>query len=113
MTLEEVSRKIEQWAGVPAGLLTGETVEENIAQAKALLAYRREQTPKQPQSNEEKFSEWFNQVCGIEVQDDAQKALAEIEAQAKAEAATPDLNSPEQQFAEWLKQQMSHDHFFE
>ena len=125
MTLEEVNRKIEQWAGVPAGLLTGETVEENIAQAKALLAYRREQTRKQPQSNAEIFSEWFSQAYGIEVQDDAQKALAQIEKQARLDAGgypslqdggsvnvnLGDTRSTKEQFADWLADQTAFNPF--
>ena len=125
MTLEEVKQAIEQHAGVPAALLTGETAEENIAQAKALLAYRREQTPKRPRSPEEQFAEWLNQVQGIEAQDEAGMALARIEAQAKAEAGgfpsvadstvtadrMPDPRSPEEQFAEWLGQRTAYNPF--
>lgn len=48
MTIEELKQTIEQRTGVPASFLTGETAEENIAQAKALLAYKREAQQQRP-----------------------------------------------------------------
>ena len=38
---EFIRQEIEKVSGVPASLLTGETLEENIAQAKAMLAYKK------------------------------------------------------------------------
>lgn len=38
MSIDEFKQTIEQRVGVPANHLTGETAEENIAQAKVLLA---------------------------------------------------------------------------
>ena len=69
MTLEEVKKEIENKTGVPASFLTGETVEENIAQAKALLAYKSKQqgTEARPEpgtdpnkSTKEQFADWIS-----------------------------------------------------
>ena len=59
MTIEELKQTIEQRTGVPASFLTGETAEENIAQAKALLAYKREAQQQRPKTTAEQFSDWL------------------------------------------------------
>ena len=62
MTIEELKRTIEQHTGVPASLLTGETAEENIAQAKAMLAYKAEHEEHERQRSRtiaEQFGEWI------------------------------------------------------
>lgn len=86
MNIEELKQEIESRTGVPASLLTGETAEENIAQAKALLAFRREQEPQRPKTTREQFSEWYRAVQGIEEQDAAGAALAQIEEAARVNA---------------------------
>jgi len=62
-TTKSLRDEIAELADIPANLLTGETEEEIIAQAKALNAYRterQEQTrQKAPQTNAEKFAEWI------------------------------------------------------
>lgn len=40
MDISNIKAEIEKQTGIPASLLNGETVEENIAQAKAILAYK-------------------------------------------------------------------------
>ena len=58
----ELKHTIVECTGVPSSLLTGETAEENIAQAKALLAYKREyQNGKlQLPTRHKEHKEWFD-----------------------------------------------------
>lgn len=69
----EIREQISEKSGVPVDLLTGDTLEENVAQAKALLAYKRECENIQgnsesgtnqitrPQTTKEQFANWLNQ----------------------------------------------------
>lgn len=125
MTTEEVKQEIAQSTGIPVTLLTGETAEENIAQAKALLAYKREHEAQQPKSHAEHFKAWFNEQHGIEEQDEAGAALAEIEKQARLDAGgyptvqdgsadnadIGDGGSTKEHFADWIGRQLSYDPF--
>lgn len=125
MTLEELKQEIAERTGVPALLLTGETAEENIAQAKALLAYKRdaEADTQRPRSTTEQFTDWLTARDGIEQPDTAGQALADIEEQARVEAGgypmtrdageanyTPSKNTKEQ-FAEWVSGRTAFDPF--
>lgn len=105
MTLEELKQTIEQNTGIPAYLLTGETTEENIAQAKALLAYRSE-----ARSNpKDAFIDWYS---GERYR--ANAALADIEAATiepdnsyprvrdGGSVGAPDPRSTRDKFAEWF-----------
>lgn len=83
MNTEEFKQEIAEKTGLPITLLTGETVEENIAQAKAILAFKREQDLQRLKTNSEKFAELFNQIRGVEAQDGTGAALAQIEEQAR------------------------------
>lgn len=84
MTLEEVKQEISLKTGVPASLLTGETVEEDIALAKALLAYKREHEAQEPKSTAQQFAEWTSAQFGEEPPaDETTAALYEIEQAAK------------------------------
>lgn len=124
MNIEELKEIIEHHTGVPASLLTGETAEENIAQAKALIAYKRANEAQRPKSHAEQFKEWFNQMQGIEAQDEASAALAAIEEQARVEeggypivldrgveASLPDRRAPREQFADWMTNQTAFNTF--
>ena len=117
MILEELKANIEKQTGVPAYLLTGETAEENIAQAKALLAYKREAEAQKPKTTKEQFAEWMNARTGAGLPDRSAAALAQIEEQARREAGgypilkdggSAGLNLGEygntkEQFAEWAE----------
>ena len=121
MTIEELRQEIAQRAGVPANLLTGETVEENIAQARALLAYKRDlEEQEQPKDTAGQFARWLRTNDGIERTDGA--ALDDIAKQARMEAggypevedggtpyingrAAPDTRPAAEQFSEWLQEQ--------
>lgn len=115
MTIEELKQEIEQRTGVSACLLNGETAEENIAQAKAVLAYKKEHEAQRTKTAAEQFGAWFNALQGIEAPDAAGEALADIEKTARAEAGKypitrdggevtglPDPRSARDQFVEWF-----------
>lgn len=126
MNIEELKLVIEQRTGVQASLLTGETAEEVIARAKAVLAFRNEYDAQRPKTPQEQFSAWLNTVQGIEEQDTAGAALADIEEAARAEAGgyplvkdggqieaskTPDYRTTREKFASWLNEKAAFDPF--
>ena len=99
MNIEELKQEIEEYTGIEASSLTGETVEENIAQAKALLAYRRE-TANSGKSPREQFAEWVK-ARENGTPDLATMALNEIEARTKIERADKD-STTKGDFARWV-----------
>ena len=135
MTIEELKQTIEQRTGVPASLLTGETAEENIAQAKAMLAYKREYEQQRPKTAAEQFSDWLGgqleeknrqtaAAFGLHYEapetDPAGAALADIAEAVRVEGGgypmvkdggqvdtsnMPDPRPAREQFADWLGQQ--------
>lgn len=125
MNIDELKTAIEQGTGIPASLLTGETEEENIAQAKAFLAYKRESEATRPKSTREQFKEWLNASQGIEEPDTAGAALEEIQEALRVEAGgypkVPDGGTPagdfpdprpaREQFAEYFGQIAAFDPF--
>lgn len=140
MTTEEVKQEIAQSTGIPVTLLTGETAEENIAQAKALLAYKREHETQQTKTTKEQFSDWLGgrlegmnkqraATLGLEYtppeKDTAGAALAEIEKQARLDAGgyptvqegsidnidTGDGGSTKEHFADWIGRRLAYDPF--
>ena len=124
MSIEELRQTIEQRTGVPASLLNGETAEENIAQAKALLAFKREHAAAQARSSREQFAAWYTAQIGEDPQDTAAAALADLEEAERAEAGgyprtqdggevtgIPDARPAREQFAAWLEQQAAFDPF--
>lgn len=125
MILEELKQTIEKQTGIPATLLNGETAEENIAQAKALLAYKREADAQRPKSTAEQFSDWMKAQEGTDQPDTAGEALARIEEQARIDAGgypilrdggsvnvnTGDGRSAREQFSEWIGQKTAFNPF--
>ncbi len=116
MTTDEIRLRIEQDTGIPASLLTGETAEENIAQAKTLLAY----TKTGEQDNGKQFEAWMQNQLGIEVPDPRDQALASIEESTLSSLYYPDTGDggeidlgdgrdTRDQFAEWMGQQLAWD----
>lgn len=63
MTVEEMKQAISDRTGIPVILLTGETAEENIIKAKALLAYKKEKEAEisatTAQTTKNQFSDWI------------------------------------------------------
>ena len=122
MSMDELKQTIEQRTGVPAEFLHGETAEETIALARALLAYKRDVEKKadalRTKSTREQFDEWFSAEYGAEEpQDGRTEALAEIEEAARIagggyprikdggeidHSTLPDSRPTWQQFAEWF-----------
>lgn len=87
MNIDDIKNQIEQRTGVPASLLNGETVEENIAQAKAFLAYKRQVEQEQPKSTKEQFKEWIQEESGMEPEkDEAAAYLDDLTEEARIEA---------------------------
>lgn len=123
MTTEELKQRIEQETGVPADLLTGETAEETIAHAKALLAFKRKHAAEPPKTTNEQFAEWFRAQSGEEPEmDPAGAALAEIENSLREYPAglrdggeVTNLNidggSARDKFAEWFGQKTAFNPF--
>ena len=138
MTIEEIKNEIEKNTGVPGYLLTGETAEELLAQAKALLAYREQKKQKSPA---EQFADWIGgqleerdkQIAatfGLQftpTQTDPEgAALAEIEEAARVKAGgyprisdggevdpskLTNQRPAREQFAEWAEQKTAFDPF--
>lgn len=113
LNLDEVKAEIEERTGVPGSLLNGESVEELVAQAKALYAYKRDNAPASaPKSTKEQFAEWMNARDGNSPQDQVREALADIERRSLesypslndgGEALNmPDGRSTVEQFSEWF-----------
>ena len=125
MILDELKQTIEKQTGIPAYLLNGETAEETIAHAKALLAYKREADAQRPRTAAEQFADWMNAQDGVEQPDTAGEALARIEEQARVEAGgypiirdggsanvnLGDGRSAKEQFSEWIGQKTAFNPF--
>jgi len=124
MNIDDLKRRIEEQTGVPASLLTGETAEENIAQAKAILAFKKENEAQRTKTTEEQLGEWLDAVQGIEHQDPAAAALADIEEAVRVDAGgypivkdggqidttgAPDPRPTREQFADWLGRKTAFD----
>lgn len=125
MNMEDVKLRIERDTGVPASLLTGETTEECIVQAKALLTLKRkyEYQPPQQKSAQEQFADWMRARLGEEQpQDTTTAALDAIEREAAEEAggypvvrdageveAGPAPRSTREQFADWFSKKTAWD----
>lgn len=101
MDISELKSEVETRTGVPATLLTGETAEEVIAKAKAILAFKKEQETEAPQTTAQQFSKWLKQTEGIEEVDEAGQALTELEDSLRGyslnikDGSTPYINSKE------------------
>lgn len=118
MNIEEIKQAIEQRTGIPGPLLTGETAEEVISTAKALLAFWRENAEQKPKTARDQFSDWFGAVQGIEEPDIKLNALLEIEEAARVDAGgyprvkdgtveqnpLPDPRPAAEQFTDWFLQ---------
>jgi hypothetical protein len=117
MTNEEIKQEIAQRTGIPADLLTGETAEENIVRAKALLAFRRNNAQGTPKSTKEQFAAWFREVSGQDPQEDgSMQALKAYEEELRIANGgcprlsdtgelqnMPDGRTPQEAFSEWFQ----------
>lgn len=128
MNHEEFKKLISKKTYIPIPLLTGETPEEDIAIARALVAFRAEHD-KEFKTTRQQFAEYLAELDGVEVQSDTQKAINELEDSLRtslsadmaqpsyprvtdlgeANVQTGDGRPTNEQFAEWLGQQTAFD----
>ena len=125
MDINELKSEVEARTGVPASLLTGETSEEVIARAKAILAFRKEHAAEAPQTPAQQFAKWMRATQGIEEVDEAGQALAELEDSLRGYSLNikdggnpyingkemPDGRSTAEQFGDWMRGQFAFDPF--
>jgi len=137
MTIDELKKQIVQRAGIPANLLAGETAEEVITRAKAVLTYKRQHEDERSKTTEELFADWIGaqlEESNIGQDYKAQQkypsfaALADIAESVRVEAGGypqvadsgdpyingiqgPDGRSTAEQFADWFKQGTAFDPF--
>lgn len=124
MDINELKSEVEARTGVPASLLTGETSEEVIARAKAILAFRKEHAAEAPQTPAQQFAKWMRATQGIEEVDEAGQALADLEDSLRVYPVVtdggnpyingkemPDGRSTAEQFAEFMSNKLAFDPF--
>ncbi len=141
MTNEEIKKEISVRTGIPETLLTGETAEENIAYAKAILAYKKDSEPQRSKTTAEQFSDWLGgqleekdrqmaAAFGLHYEapetDPAGATLADIAEAVRVEGGgypmvkdggqvdtsnMPDPRPAREQFADWMGQQTAFDPF--
>lgn len=115
MKIEDFKQTIADKTGLPVHLLNGETEEENIAQAKALIAYKRDCDAQRPKTSREEFADWLSAQTGTEQHNEALQALNQIEAETKTYNGYPNVRdggsvnvqigngrSPQEEFSEWV-----------
>lgn len=113
MTLDKFKDAVERRTGVPASLLSGETEEEVIARAKALLVLKRESAAKALErtgsTTADHFRDWYatqtgeeNNNAGQDPEDTQQKSAGYPQLQDNGEIQTPDLRTARDQFVDWM-----------
>lgn len=125
MTVEDVKKTIEQRAGVPASVLAGETVDDVIESARAVLDYKRQYEEQRPKETREQFAEWTRVLYGETLSDAKSAALDDIAEAARVDAGgypmvrdgsissdgMPDPRPAREQFASWFKDQAAFNPF--
>ena len=118
--IDEIKKAIEQRAGIPADLITSETKEGAIAQARELLRYKQQNAaaPRE-KSGREQFRDWFQEQTGTSAAGEdphvkAMKALDEIErgpgypmvpdGGELNQDNRPDTRTPAERFGEWFRE---------
>lgn len=123
MTLDDLKQDIADKTGIPAHLLKGETAEETIAHAKALLAYKKDAEANREKTPREQFAEWLQAQEGG--QPEEVDPMAQIEEDLRiasggypivkdggsANVQIGDARSPQEQFSEWIGKQFAFDPF--
>ena len=124
MKAEDVKQEISQRTGIPVHLLTGETPEEDIVRAKALLAFKRNNRQEEPKSTSQQFAEWFSAQSGEDpAEDESMQALKAYEEELRLASggypnmkdggenltiAGQDGRSTREQFAAWFGQKAAY-----
>ena len=123
MESTDIKTMISDRLGIPTALLKGETPEEDLATAKALIAFRREHEAQRPKTTAEQFGEWIREQEGIEQPDEIGAAFTELEEAIRVnsnayphltdggEAHLGDTRSAKEKFAEWIGQKTAFDPF--
>lgn len=124
MTVEDVKKTIEQRTGVPISVLTGETVDDVIESARAILEYRREQEQHRPKNTREQFAEWARDQYGETIPDAESAALDKIAEAVRVDnggyprvrdggqidiSNMPDPRPTAVQFEEWFRKKTAFD----
>lgn len=118
MEIEKIRETIEQRTGIPASLLTGQTAEENITQARNLYEFRKKNETEKPKSGQDRFADWLRSAQGIETNDEVSTALDEIAENVRVGSGgypiVPDggdypvnqidVRTPQQMFAEYIRE---------
>ena len=115
MILNELKTVISERTGMPASLLTGQTAEEIISQARALLELKSKNEVERPKSTREQFAEWLSIKQGEVLEDPENAALSEIAEAVRVEnggypvipdggevTGLPDPRPAWKQFEEWF-----------
>lgn len=83
MELDQINALISEKTGVPAALLDGQTAEENIAKARAIIEYRSKANPSAERklTTNEQFAAWLDAVMPYGEPQDTNKdpAAAELD----------------------------------
>lgn len=126
MNIDDLKREIEQRAGIPVDLLTGQTSREVLNRANKLLEYKERAQQIEPKETREVFGAWFTNLYGTKKPDPAREAIAALEDAERNEAGiypatkdggdpyingkeAPDPRPNHEQFAEWLKNKLTLD----
>lgn len=125
MKNDEIKNLISEKTGVPAEMLTGETAEENLEKARALLSWYKENKEAAPDPREQ-FASWIREQTG---QPEAETPEAALDVIAEAvridNGGYPNVNCgpgnvyldnsdprpPAEQFREWFYNKSSFDPF--
>ena len=125
MELEQINALISERTGVPAALLDGQTAEENIAKARAIIEYRSKANPSAERklTTNEQFAAWLDAAYGEPQDTNKDPAAAELDRIAEElrianggypqiedggevdPSGFPDTRPTSVQFAEWFKQE--------
>ena len=124
--IQEVKNRLSERTGIPVNLLKGETLEELVAECKALLLYKREHEAAKPKTTAEQFAEWAQKCYGEggEVEDNIAANVdafaLEIRRDIMGEpivrdggevTGLPTSRSTAEQFAEWFEDKTAYDPF--
>ena len=125
MELEQINALISERTGVPAALLDGQTAEENIAKARAIIEYRSKANPSAERklTTNEQFAAWLDAAYGEPQDTNKDPAAAELDRIAEElrianggypqmedggevdPSRFPDSRPASAQFAEWFREQ--------
>ncbi len=122
MILDELKTIIEQKTGIPTDLLSGETAEDIISSARALLDLKRREEMKREKPTREQFAEWFSAVQGEELSDPESIALEKIAEVVRSDNGgypmprdggdvtdLPDMRPTREKFREWFEDKTAFD----